>query len=131
MFGESLTAVQHRLQIKILVFNNAALSFVVVELKTAGFGNFGTGLENPDFGAGAQAVGVHGENVPRSRPRGLRRAFAGPARVSVPVKRQELSVPPIDAKQATVFAVYALRAVLACNRRELIDLTKANARQLL
>lgn len=64
----------------------------------------------------------------------LRRAFAydGPALVSVGVERQELSIPPkIDSKQAAGFAVYALRTVLAGNGRELIDLAKANARQLL
>ena len=39
--------------------------------------------------------------------------------------------PKVDAKQATGFAVYALRTVIAGNSRELIDLAKANARQLL
>ena len=136
MLGELLTAVQHKLPLKIVVFNNAALSFVEVEMKAAGIVNFGTGLENPDFGAVAQAVGMHGESV--SRPEdlegALRRAFAhdGPALVSVAVDRQELSMPPkIDAKQATGFALYALRTVIAGNGRELIDLAKANARQLL
>ncbi|MFF3036517.1 thiamine pyrophosphate-dependent enzyme, partial [Arthrobacter citreus] len=136
MLGELLTAVQHKLPIKIVVFNNAALSFVEVEMKAAGIVNFGTGLENPDFGAVAQAVGMHGESV--SRPEDLDgalcRAFAhdGPALVSVAVDRQELSMPPkIDAKQATGFALYALRTVIAGNGRELIDLARANARQLL
>ncbi|MEG9248357.1 ubiquinone-dependent pyruvate dehydrogenase [Arthrobacter sp. Soc17.1.1.1] len=136
MLGELLTAVQHRLPIKIVVFDNAALSFVEVEMKAAGIVNFGTGLENPDFGAVARAVGMHGESVtrPEDLEDALRRAFAhdGPALVSVAVERQELSIPPkIEAKQATGFAVYALRTVLAGNGRELIDLARANARQLL
>ncbi|MCC3276200.1 ubiquinone-dependent pyruvate dehydrogenase [Arthrobacter sp. zg-Y20] len=136
MLGELLTAVQHRLPIKIVVFDNAALSFVEVEMKAAGIVNFGTGLQNPDFGKVAQAVGMHGESVtrPEDLEGALRRAFEydGPALVSVAVERQELSMPPkIDAKQATGFAVYAMRTVLAGNGRELIDLAKANARQLL
>ncbi|MCC3302775.1 ubiquinone-dependent pyruvate dehydrogenase [Arthrobacter sp. zg-Y895] len=136
MLGDLLTVVQHKLPIKIVVFDNAALSFVEVEMKAAGIVNFGTGLENPDFGAVAQAVGMHGESVkrPEDLEGALRRAFAydGPALVSVAVERQELSMPPkIDAKQATGFAVYAMRTVLAGNGRELIDLAKANARQLL
>ena len=136
MLGELLTAVQHNLPIKIVVFDNAALSFVEVEMKAAGIVNFGTGLQNPDFGAVAQAVGMHGESVTRPEDLGgaLRRAFEydGPALVSVAVERQELSMPPkVDAKQATGFAVYALRTVIAGNGRELIDLAKANARQLL
>ncbi|WAP51798.1 ubiquinone-dependent pyruvate dehydrogenase [Arthrobacter sp. ATA002] len=136
MLGELLTAVQHRLPIKIVVFDNAALSFVEVEMKAAGIVNFGTGLENPDFGAVAQAVGMHGESVtrPEDLEGALRRAFEydGPALVSVAVDRQELSMPPrIEAKQATGFALYALHTVLAGNGRELIDLARANARQLL
>ena len=79
---------------------------------------------------------MHGESVtrPEDLEGALRRAFEydGPALVSVAVERQELSIPPkIDAKQATGFAVYALRTVIAGNGRELIDLAKANARQLL
>ena len=136
MLGELLTAVQHRLPIKIVVFDNAALSFVEVEMKAAGIVNFGTGLQNPDFGKVAQAVGMHGESVtrPEDLEGALRRAFEydGPALVSVAVERQELSMPPkVDAKQATGFAVYALRTVIAGNGRELIDLAKANVRQLL
>ena len=136
MLGELLTAVQHRLPIKIVVFDNAALSFVEVEMKAAGIVNFGTGLQNPDFGKVSQAVGMHGESVtrPEDLEGALRRAFEydGPALVSVAVERQELSMPPkVDAKQATGFAVYALRTVIAGNGRELIDLARANARQLL
>ena len=136
MLGELLTVVQHKLPINIVVFDNAALSFVEVEMKAAGMVNFGTGLENPDFGAVTQAVGMHGESVtrPEDLEVALRRAFAydGPSLVSVAVERQEPSIPPrIEAKQATGFAVYALRTVLAGNGRELIDLARANARQLL
>ncbi|WP_269846368.1 hypothetical protein [Naasia lichenicola] len=39
--------------------------------------------------------------------------------------------PKVEAKQAAGFAVYALRTVLAGNGRELIDLARTNARQLL
>ena len=54
------------------------------------------------------------------------------ALVSVAVERQEFSKPPkVDVEPATGFGVYALRTVLAGNGRELIDLEKANARQLL
>jgi pyruvate dehydrogenase (quinone) len=136
LLGELLTVVQHKLPIKIVVFANDALSFVEVEMKAAGIVSFGTGLENPDFGAVARAVGMHGESVERADQLedALRRAFEheGPALLSVAVDRQELSMPPhIEAKQAAGFALYALRTVLAGNGGELIDLARANARQLL
>ncbi|THG33014.1 hypothetical protein E6C64_01215 [Naasia lichenicola] len=67
-----------------------------------------------------------------SRRRGHPSPDRGPALVSVAVERQELSMPPkVEAKQAAGFAVYALRTVLAGNGRELIDLARTNARQLL
>ncbi len=136
MLGELITAVAHDLPIKIVVFDNAALGFVEVEMKAAGVVNYGTGLANPDFGAVARAVGMHGENVTEAGDLegALRRAFEhdGPALVSVAVERQELSMPPkIGLDQAGGFALYAMRTVLAGNGRELIDLAKANIRQLL
>jgi len=136
LLGELITAVEHKLPIKIVVFANEALGFVEVEMKAAGFVTFGTGVPATDFGAVARAVGMHGETVTAAGDleAALRRAFEhdGPALVSVAVERQELSIPPkIDAAQAGGFALYALRTVLAGNGRELIDLAKANARQLL
>ncbi len=43
--GELLTAVQNRLPIKIVVFNNNALAFVEVEMIAAGIVPFGTELK--------------------------------------------------------------------------------------
>lgn len=79
---------------------------------------------------------MHGESMtrPEDLEGALCRAFAydGPARVSIAVDRQELSIPPkIGPKHAAGFAVYALRTVLPGNGRQLSDLARANARQLL
>jgi pyruvate dehydrogenase (quinone) len=107
-----------------------------VEMKAAGFVNFGTSLENPDFAAVAQAIGLHGERVENGddlRP-ALERALAhdGPSLVNVTVERQELSMPPsIELEQAKGFALYAMRTVLSGNGREIIDLARANLRQVL
>ena len=46
-------------------------------------------------------------------------------------ERQELTIPPsVEAEQAKGFALYAIRTVLDGKGTELIDLTKANIRQL-
>ena len=50
---------------KIVVFNNGALSFVELEMKAAGLVNFGTDLEDPNFGAVASALGLYGTRVER------------------------------------------------------------------
>ncbi len=47
LLGELLTITQNELPVKIVVFNNSSLNFVEVEMKAAGFVNYGTDLENP------------------------------------------------------------------------------------
>ncbi|MET0976352.1 MAG: ubiquinone-dependent pyruvate dehydrogenase [Leifsonia sp.] len=131
LFGELLTLRQNRLPVKIVVFNNSSLNFVELEMKAAGFVNFGTGLENPNFAAVADAIGIHGQRVerPDDLEAALRTAFAhdGPALVDVVTARQELSVPPaITAAQAKGFTLYALRTIMSGGADELVDLADTN-----
>jgi thiamine pyrophosphate-dependent acetolactate synthase large subunit-like protein len=43
------SAKQNQLPVKVVVFNNGALVFVELEMKAAGYVNFGTDLDDPDF----------------------------------------------------------------------------------
>ncbi|WP_318241462.1 ubiquinone-dependent pyruvate dehydrogenase [Cellulomonas avistercoris] len=136
LLGELLTVAQHRLPVKIVVFNNASLNFIELEMKAAGFVNYGTGLQNPSFAAVAEAMGVRGLRVERSADlRGaLEEAFAhdGPVLVDVVTERDELSIPPkVTAEQVKGFTLYAIRTVLSGRGDELLDLANANYRQLL
>ncbi|MFE4951007.1 ubiquinone-dependent pyruvate dehydrogenase [Leifsonia sp. NPDC056665] len=131
LMGELLTLVQMKLPVKIVVFNNSSLNFVEVEMKAAGFVNYGTGLENPDFARVAQAIGIHGQRVerPDELESALRTALAhdGPALVDVVTARQELSIPPaITAEQVKGFTLYALRTIMSGRGDELIDLADTN-----
>jgi pyruvate dehydrogenase (quinone) len=51
LLGELLTLGQRKLPVKIVVFNNGALSFVELEMKAAGIVTFGTELLDADFAA--------------------------------------------------------------------------------
>jgi len=131
LLGELLTLRQNKLPVKIVVFNNSSLNFVEVEMKAAGFVNFGTGLDNPNFADVANAVGLFGQRVerPDDLEGALRAAFAhdGPALVDVVTARQELSIPPaITAKQVSGFTLYALRTIMSGRGDELIDLADTN-----
>ena len=131
LMGELLTAVQNRLPVKIVVFNNSALAFVEVEMMAAGIVPFGTDLKNPDFSKVAEACGLLGARVttPEELKPALERALAydGPALVDVLVQRRELSMPPtISASQALGFGLYLSKAVLNGRGDEIIDLAKAN-----
>ena len=57
LMGDLLTANQKHLPVKVVVFNNGALAFVELEMKAAGYLNFGTDLEDPDFSQLATTCG--------------------------------------------------------------------------
>ncbi|GAA4478426.1 ubiquinone-dependent pyruvate dehydrogenase [Microbacterium panaciterrae] len=135
MLGELISLTQNGLDVKTIVVNNSSLNFVELEMKAAGFVNFGTGLQNPDFAAVAEAMGIFGRRVERSAdlPAALAEVLAhdGPALLDVVTERQELSMPPaVNAEQVKGFALYAIRTVLSGRGDELLDLAKANWRQL-
>ena len=135
LMGDLLSVVQHKLPVKIVVFNNGALAFVELEMKAAGIVEHGTELVNPNFAALAEAVGIKGFRVESSETLEdtLHAAFAhpGPVLVDVRVNRQELSIPPtISLEQAVGFNLYSLRAILSGHGNELLDLAKTNLRQV-
>jgi len=136
LMGELLTLQQLKAPVKIVVYQNDALSFVELEMKAAGVISFGTDLLNPDFAALANACGIFGRNVedPGDLEKTLRAAFAhpGPALVSGKVAKQELSFPPtIDFEQAKGFGIYLVKAMLNGRGDEILDLAKTNLRALL
>ena len=57
---------------KVVVFNNGALGFIELEQKSTGFLDFGTELNNPNFAAMAEAVGIR-RHSPGRPVRGRRR----------------------------------------------------------
>ncbi|KQN72981.1 ubiquinone-dependent pyruvate dehydrogenase [Sphingomonas sp. Leaf62] len=131
LMGDMLTAVQMRLPIKIVVFNNSTLGFVELEQKAAGYVDTNVALKNPDFGAVAAQMGFFGARVTRSEEleATLRAAFAhdGPALVDVVTETLELAMPPrIQAEQVKGFSLYTLRAIMSGRGDEVVELAKAN-----
>jgi len=135
MLGELITLVQNQLPVKTVVVNNSSLNFVELEMKAAGFVNYGTDLVNPNFAEVASAMGILGRRVERSAdlPAAMEEVLAhdGPALLDVVTERQELSMPPaVSAEQVKGFALYAIRTVMSGRGDELLDLARANWRQL-
>jgi pyruvate dehydrogenase (quinone) len=131
LMGDFLTLVQHRLPVKIVVFNNGSLGFVELEQKVAGFLDFGVDLKNPNFAAMAEAVGIRGIRAedPADVERAIGDALAhdGPALVDAVVNRQELSLPPkLTAEMAKGFGLFMLKAVVSGRGDEVIDLARTN-----
>lgn len=131
LMGDFLTLVQHRLPVKVVVFNNHTLGFVALEMKAGGFLETGTSLVNPDFAAMARAVGVHAIRVedPADLAAAIKDILAhdGPALLDVVTNTQELAVPPsITLEQVKGFGLWALRTVINGRGDELIELAKTN-----
>ncbi|MED3729377.1 ubiquinone-dependent pyruvate dehydrogenase [Priestia endophytica] len=131
LMGDLLTLRQHKLPVKIIVFNNSSLSFVELEMKAAGYLETGTGLENPNLASVAQAMGIEGIRVedPADLEDSIKQAFQhkGPVLLDVLVNRQELALPPkIKFEQANGFTLWMLKAVLNGNGNKLVELAKSN-----
>ncbi|WP_300265611.1 ubiquinone-dependent pyruvate dehydrogenase [Microbacterium sp.] len=135
MLGELITLTQNKLPVKTIVVNNSSLNFVELEMKAAGFVTYATDLDNPNFAAVAEALGIFARRVERSEdlPDAVAEVLAhdGPALLDVVTERQELSMPPaVSAEQVKGFALYAIRTVMSGRGDELLDLARANWRQL-
>lgn len=131
LMGDLLTLRQHNIPVKVIVFNNQALSFVELEMKAAGYPETGTGLDSPNFAAIAQAMGMEGIRVedPADLESAMNQAFEhdGPVIIDVVVNRQELSLPPkITYEQAQGFALWMMKVVLNGKGNELIEVAKTN-----
>jgi pyruvate dehydrogenase (quinone) len=135
LLGELITLRQLQLPVKVVVFNNGALSFVELEMKAAGIVTYGTDLDNPDFAGIARASGLLGIRVDKAGELegALRQAFGhdGPALVEVRTARHELSLPPkLTYGQIKGFTLYATRTILSGGGAELVELTRTNLREL-
>jgi pyruvate dehydrogenase (quinone) len=131
LMGDLLTLVQHKLPVKVVVFNNGSLGFVELEMKAAGLLETGVALVNPDFAAMARAAGLFAQRVedPADLADAVRGVLAhdGPALLDVVTARQELAMPPkLGAKQAAGFSLWVAKAVLDGRGTEVVDLARTN-----
>ena len=131
LMGDFLSLAQLRLPVKVVVFNNSALGFIELEQKSSGFLPTGTELENPNFAAMAEAVGVRGIRLEDAGEvsDGIAAALAheGPVLVDAVVNRTELAMPPsITMVMAKGFTLYMVTAVISGRADEVIDLARTN-----
>jgi thiamine pyrophosphate-dependent acetolactate synthase large subunit-like protein len=118
---EFLTAVHHKLPVKVVIYNNSAFGLIHLEAESIGLPAFEQGIRftNPDFAAFAEACGGCGFKV--DEPGQLRPTIAealacdGPAIVDAVVVANELpNLPHIDLGQIGRFAQAKIKeAVLA------------------
>jgi thiamine pyrophosphate-dependent acetolactate synthase large subunit-like protein len=118
---EFMTAVQHRLPVKIVIYNNSAFGLISVEAESVGLPAYQKGIEfpNPDFAALARACGGHGFTArkPGELKEAVKAALAidGPAIVDAVVLADETpNVPHLELGTVGNVALAKVReAVLA------------------
>jgi pyruvate dehydrogenase (quinone) len=121
LMGEFMTAVQHKLPIKVIIYNNSALGLITLEAESVGLVPFREAIEfpNPDFAALARACGGYGFTAkqPGELKAALSEAFAvdGPAIVDTVVPADEMpNMPHVELEQIGNFALAKIKeAVLA------------------
>ncbi len=135
LLGELLTVALHDLPVKIITFNNSSLGMVKLEMLVDGLPDYQTDHRQVDFAAIARGAGLRSERVtdPTRLRAALKEALShdGPALVDVVTDANALSVPPhITAGQLGGFALAASKVVLEGGVGRMIDLARANLRNI-
>jgi pyruvate dehydrogenase (quinone) len=116
---EFLTAVHHKLPVKVVIYNNSAFGLITLEAESMGMPAYKEGIEfpNPDFAALARACG--GVGFKAERPGELRDAIDkglkadGPAIIDCVVAADELpNLPHIDLDTVEHYAVAKIKEAL-------------------
>lgn len=135
LLGDLLTIKQEKLKPKLFVFNNSSLDFVAMEMKADGLLDSYTYLENPDFGAVAQAMGIKGIRVDKvseleaAVDEAL--AYDGAVLVDVVVDGLSMLLPPtITAEMIEKYSHYVSKMVFTGKTEELLVEALTNIRGL-
>lgn len=121
LMGEFMTAVHHKLPIKVIVYNNSALGLITLEAESVGLPAFSKAIEfpNPDFAALARACGAQGftARLPGELETAIANALAcdGPVVVDCVVASDEMpNLPHLELGMISKFALAKVKeAVMA------------------
>jgi pyruvate dehydrogenase (quinone) len=135
LLGDLLTAVQEKLPIKIVVYNNSKLGFIDIEQKAAGLVPVYTDLQNPNFGEVAKAMGLWGDMVARAgeleQAVSMWLAQPGPAVLDVKVNPVQLVTPPspfVSPEAVVGMGVYTAKAMLQGKGADVWEMVVENIR---
>jgi pyruvate dehydrogenase (quinone) len=135
LLGDLMTAVQEKLPIKIVVYNNGKLGFIDIEQKSVGLVPVFTDLQNPNFGDVAKAMGLWGRMVAKAgeleEAVGEWLAQPGPAVLDVKVNPMELVMPPspfVSPEAVVGMGVYTAKAMLQGKGGDVWEMVVENIR---
>ena len=131
LMGDLLTLAQYELPIKLIIYNNSTLGMVKLEMRVAGYEDFGVDVRKTNFAKMAEAVGIRGIRVENSGDlkSSLEDALRhkGPVLIDAVTDPNALAMPPkIDAKEVAGYGLYLAKQTLHGRLFESIDELKGN-----
>ena len=135
LMGDLLTLAAYEIPVKVVLFNNATLGMVKLEMLVDGLPSFGTDHPAVDFSAIASACGIHATRVeqPADIHEALAKAFAhpGPALVELVTDPNAMSIPPkITGEMLRGFALAASKTVLDGGVGRMVEMARSNVRNI-
>jgi pyruvate dehydrogenase (quinone) len=119
LMSEFLTAVQHKLPVKVVIYNNSSFGLIPLEAEAAGLPPYRQAIEfpNPDFAAFARACGGHGFRAtkPGELHAEINNALEadGPAIIDCVVAADEMpNLPHVDLETVGHYAVAKIRELV-------------------
>lgn len=113
---EFMTAVQHKLPVKVVIYNNACFGLITLEAESIGLAPYKEGIQfpNPDFAAFARACGAQGftAKTPGELKSAISDALAvdGPAIINAVVNPNELpNMPHIDVSMMKNYGIAKIK----------------------
>ena len=135
LLGDLMTISQYNIPAKIVIFNNASLGMVKLEMQVEGYPEWQTDMVNPDFALIAKAMNIHSWVVedPKDVKQALSEAFAheGPAVVNIFTDPDALAMPPeINFEQVKGFAKTMSKMMINGKTADVIDTAKSDMKYL-
>ncbi|MFS0705701.1 pyruvate dehydrogenase [Cellulomonas sp. 179-A 9B4 NHS] len=135
LLGELITLQHYALPVKVVLFDNASLGMVRLEMLVDGLPSYATDSPAVDYAGVAAAIGIPSVRVedPREVRGALRQAFAhdGPALVQLVTDPRALSLPPkITRQQVAGFTAAMSKEVLGGGLGEVMAMARSNLRNV-
>jgi pyruvate dehydrogenase (quinone) len=131
LLGDLLTIAQYELPIKLVIYNNSSLAMVKLEMRVAGYEDFGVDVQNLDFSKIADAVGIRGFRIEDAKDLKSTLAKAvrhpGAALIDVVTNPNALALPPkIDANELAGYGLYVAKQTLHGRLFQSVEELKGN-----
>jgi len=135
LLGELITLRALDLPVKVILFDNASLAMVRLEMLVAGVPSYATDSPAVDYAAIAAAIGIPAVRVedPRGIRAALREAFShdGPALVDLVTDPRALSLPPkITRQQVSGFTRAMAKQVIGGGVADVVAMARSNIRNV-